>query len=193
VTRPGLISVRAEVVRETLVARIVELIRTASEQPAPAVAELLANPPPGTSAGSTHEVGNEAEGSGPRAERLAHAGYRLRLVEWRLFEPARRPTPGLAERLRERIETGVSRMQAIAMLSRELAEAEPLERPRPDDERAGTWRVPGPGGHVRHYVAQELIGAGPPELKRAFVYGFFVRCCEEAIVRQARPQRLGPL
>jgi hypothetical protein len=55
-----------------------------------------------------------------------------------------------------------------------------------------TWRIPGPGGHVRHYVALEAIewlagetavdigdGGAGAELKRCWLYGFFLRACEE--------------
>lgn len=104
---------------------------------------------------------------------LVHGGYLARVVEAELFEPARAPMPGLAERLRS------SPAEDVA---RELASREPLERPDPDDPDAASWRVPGPGGHVRHYVARRLAGdAAPAELKRDFMYGFLMRCCEEAV------------
>jgi hypothetical protein len=57
-----------------------------------------------------------------------------------------------------------------------------------------TWRIPGPGGHVRHYIALAAIDdlvastdatsgtapADPTRLKRCWLYGFFLRDCEEA-------------
>jgi hypothetical protein len=107
---------------------------------------------------------------------LAVIGYCARLAEAELFEPARLPIPGLSEELAER---------AAPELSRELAEAEPPGRPDPGDG-APSWRVPGPGGHVRHYVAMQAAEERSPdadsaESKRAFMYGFFLRCCEEAV------------
>jgi hypothetical protein len=138
-------SVQTSVVKETIVGRMVELVR-------------------------------EAAAGAP----LSRAGYELRNVERRLFEPARRPTPGLAEELHERIANGASEGDAIDALSRELADAEPLGRPEPGARGAWSWRVPGPGGHVRHYVAMELVGDAR-EAKREVLYGFFRRCCEEAL------------
>ena len=54
-----------------------------------------------------------------------------------------------------------------------------------------SWRVPGPGGHVRHFLARRTIEEylreadapveSPEELKRPWMYGFFVRACEEAL------------
>lgn len=130
-----------------------------------------------TIVGRMAELAREAAAGRP----LERAGYELRGVERRLFEPARRPMPGLAERLRERIEGGATRADAMAAISQELADAEPLERPDPEDDRAASWKVPGPGGHVRHYVALELVGSGAPELKREVMRGYFLRCCEEAL------------
>lgn len=124
---------------------------------------------------------------------VARAGYLARVVERELFEPARAPMPGLAENLRKRLEEGSPWQEASTAVARELASGEPLERPAPDDPVAVSWRVPGPGGHVRHYVAQCLIAerlpighcrptdeAGQAALKRDFMYGFMLRCCEEA-------------
>jgi hypothetical protein len=107
---------------------------------------------------------------------MAVAGYCVRMSEADLFEPARRPTPGLGEELVGR---------PAPDLAGELAAAEPPGRPDPDDG-APSWRVPGPGGHVRHYVAMQAAekrspDADPAEAKRAFMYCFFLRCCEEAV------------
>lgn len=112
---------------------------------------------------------------------LRRYGYVARLVEAALFEPARSPAawaqPGLDDR-------------ALVDTCAELARAEPVGKPDPDDALAMTWRVPGPGGHVRHYLARRTIeellrdretavAGDPAELKRAWLYGFFVRVCEE--------------
>jgi hypothetical protein len=152
-------SVRTELVLETMVGRLTDRIATLRENalPEPA-ASLLA------------ETEDEA---------LARDGYLMRIVENEMFEPARRPAEGLFD------QSGGD----LGEQAGELARAEPLERPDPD--QAPSWRVPGPGGHVRHYVAMRLIedrlqtGAKPPPegpkaLKRPFMYGFFLRCCEEA-------------
>jgi hypothetical protein len=169
----NLMAVRTELVQETMVARLVELVR--------------AEP-----------------GAGPQSLRsfadwdpeLATAGYKLRRVERRLFEPARRPVPELVRRLTESAGGRAADHDAVARVAHDLASREPLGRPEPDDENAATWRVPGPGGHVRHYVATELIGNRGRELKRAVVYGFLVGCCEEALERQTgddlQPRRSRP-
>jgi len=156
-----LMAVRTEVVQETMVARLVQLVRA----------------DPGT---GPHNLGSFADWDLD----LATAGYKLRRVERRLFEPARRPLPELVQRLAERADGRAADDDTMARVARDLALREPLGRPEPGDENAVTWRVPGPGGHVRHYVATELVENRGPELKRAVVYGFLVRCCEEAVVGQ---------
>ena len=135
---------------------------------------------------------------------LRVCGYIARMVEVDLFEPAR----GFADWVFDRIEPFYSRTgnrdEAVAALCGELAVAEPIEKPDPDDPAAMSWHVPGPGGHVRHYVArraieellrdrEEPIDGDPAELKRAWMYGFFVRTCEEALADEddvAAPQAL---
>lgn len=97
----------------------------------------------------------------PRAARL---GYLARTIEVERFAPAREPYPWLAEEL--------ERDQAEAVAAR-LAAEEPAGKPAPGDG-AASWRVPGPGGHVRHFLA---VRAGH---KRAWMLGFFTRCCDEA-------------
>ena len=120
--------------------------------------------------------GHERQGSGAWLDDpMAVLGYCARLAEAELFEPAGSPTPGLAEQLGGR---------SAEELAGELADAEPTGRPDPSDG-APSWNVPGPGGHVRHYVAMQAHakrspGSDPAGSKRAFMYGFFLRCCEEA-------------
>jgi hypothetical protein len=117
----------------------------------------------------------------PHAAELARAGYLSRLAETARFERARNITSELVARLSE---SGGS-PEAIVALSLELAAREPAGRPDPADEDWTSWRIAGPGAHVRHYVAVECaarIAGGPSdELKRAWMYGFYVRCCEEAL------------
>jgi hypothetical protein len=99
--------------------------------------------------------------------------------------------PWLAEMLVERTEP--ESVAAMGSVCRELAAEEPDAKPEPGE---GSWRVPGPGGHVRHYLAlaaadelRQGRGNGEPaitrelsagEAKRCFLYGFYARCCEEA-------------
>ena len=142
-SRPGLISVKAELVKEVLVDRIAERAR------------------------------ERCEGD-VTAERM---GYEVRNVEAELFEPARSPAAWIAEELAARQAAGAAEADALTALAAELADAEPEGKPAPDDERSASWRIPGPGGHVRHFVA---LRAAPGE-KRDFLYGFFRRCCEEAL------------
>lgn len=107
---------------------------------------------------------------------LARRGYLARTVEMELFEPARAPMPWLAELLEGR---------KPAEVSRELAEGDPAGKPDPPD---GSWRVPGPGGHVRYFVTLEalaklgLVQADDREaLERRWLVGFYLRCCEEVV------------
>jgi hypothetical protein len=65
--------------------------------------------------------------------------------------------------------------EAAAALAIELAAAEPPARPDPDDPRAVSWKVPGPGGHVRHYLAVRASSDDGPPGKRAWL----VHCIEE--------------
>jgi hypothetical protein len=134
--------------------------------------------------------GDEVIEAGPEPAELARIGYRSRIAETEMFEPARKPMPWLAEMLDQRTDSGA---EATAELCRELAAEEPDDKP---DPRQGSWRVPGPGGHVRHFLAlaaaDELRhGTGDGErpimrelstgeAKRCFLYGFYARCCEEA-------------
>lgn len=96
---------------------------------------------------------------------LARRGYLSRLAETSIFAAARELPQAV-----------------LGADPAELAAAEPAGRPDPDDPRALTWRVPGPGGHVRHYLAvAEARRAGVPEEegKRAWLFGFFARCRDE--------------
>ena len=161
---PGLISVRTEVVLDTLVGSIAE--RVAARFDEPLLPEV--------------EAALGAAGDGWR-RRLARAGYLARGAEVARFERARRPMPWLAERLAaERGDWG----EASGALAAGLAATEPGERPDPGDERAASWKIPGPGGHVRHYLAvraaEELGAPAGPEAKRAWLAGFLVHCIEEA-------------
>jgi hypothetical protein len=95
---------------------------------------------------------------------LEDMGYHTRTLELERFAPAREPLPWL-----------------LGADPDELAAQEPLERPDPGD--APSWRVPGPGGHVRHYLALRAVAGlegEPLELKRAWMRGFFRHCVEEA-------------
>ena len=127
---------------------------------------------------------------------LRRAGYLGRVVEAELFEPARRTADWVPDALREHFSRAGSWPEAIAETCGEIARAEPLGKPAPDDQLAMSWRVPGPGGHVRHFLARRtieehlrelegpVIGA-PAELKRPWLYGFFVRVCAEALPEEA--------
>lgn len=120
----------------------------------------------------------------PEPHGLARIGYASRLAETEMFEPARQPMPWLSER--------VNAGESIADVCRKLAAEEPDDKPDPGE---GSWRVPGPGGHVRHFLslaaADEVVHGdsnGQPssdrelsagEAKRCFLFGFYARCCEE--------------
>ncbi|HWC27269.1 MAG TPA: hypothetical protein VG474_11850, partial [Solirubrobacteraceae bacterium] len=123
---------------------------------------------------------------------LRVCGYLARLVEVELFEPARHTADWVPDRIRDHYARARDLQEALAALCGELAIAEPIDRPSPEDPAAMTWQVPGPGGHVRHYVArraieevlrgrEEPIEGDPADLKRPWIYGFLVRTCEEAL------------
>jgi hypothetical protein len=179
-------SVKTDLVKEFLVGRVQSDVVERHAQPLPAETEaVLARAADGL-------FGDQASGVDQAlAVKVARAGYLARVVEAELFEPARQPPAALAALLEAAPDAGDSH-EAIRSTSARLANAEPVGRPNPEDEQAMTWRIPGPGGHVRHYVALEAIewlagetavgvrddGAGA-ELKRCWLYGFFLRACEE--------------
>ena len=190
-------AVRAELVKEFLVDRLVGEVEERypgeiAAAPARALEAVVEAPWVGARSETTsQEVLELAAG-------LARKGYLSRLVETELFGPARSATPGLGEMLSGRVASvGEDWVDAVIALSGELAGSEPLGRPDPDQERSLSWRVPGPGGHVRHYVALETVALTVPKgpggqaaipggiekraLKQCWFYGFYVRCCEEAL------------
>ena len=123
-------------------------------------------------------------------------GYLARVVEVELFEPAQAHAPWVAERVAAAGAGAEDQDAAVAALCGELARAEPIAKPSPDDPQAMSWQVPGPGGHVRHHVARRAIEevlraretpveGDPADLKRAWMYVFFVRTCEEALPHDA--------
>jgi hypothetical protein len=161
---PGHIAVRTELVREHLVERLLGCVdeRAALDPDVPPALDAVPASPPAI------EV----------ARKLARRGYLGRLAETDLFPAARGPTPGLREQLRG---------SSLETLSAELALAEPAERPDPRAAGWTSWRVPGPGGHVRHFLALEEVRATRPlpsgldAPKACWFYGFYIRCCEEAL------------
>lgn len=195
---PGrLMSVRTDLVREHLVGQLRAAVadRLPGEIPDSVTVEI--------DGAFDAVLGAERAATAPSenariAGDLARAGYVTRVVEAEMFEPARRVPSWLTDMLRSRLVSGDdARATAAAALSRELARAEPDGRPDPSEEHA-SWRVPGPGGHVRHYLAIEAAGEccrkdprGEPrlperiytagELKRCWLFGFFLRCCQEAL------------
>ncbi|MBA2256972.1 MAG: hypothetical protein H0W05_07135 [Thermoleophilaceae bacterium] len=139
------------------------------------------------------------------AARLARGGYATRVAESERFEPARESSPVVGRLLDERFaESRGDAIEASVLVSAELALTEPAERPLPDDERAASWRVPGPGGHVRHHVARRFIQRETAqdgrtsttehveEQKRFWFYGFFIRCCEECRAAERTNDGSGP-
>ncbi len=179
--RSGYLPVNTKLVLDTLVARIFGIVegRRVDGPPEPVAAVLAA-------------ADLRVTGGHPQIEAdLRHAGYLARVVEVELFEPARQPAEWLGGMLTERFVSTASWDGAVAGASSELARSEPMGKPSPDDEAAMSWRVPGPGGHVRHFLARRTIEdylrevtapvEDPAELKRPWLYGFYVRACEEAL------------
>lgn len=199
-----LMSVKADLVREHLVGQVYAEVmeRYPGEIPEPLAVEMrralerVGGPEQGVTAPpETIEIAGD----------LARIGYLSRVAEAEMFEPAREAPSWLADMLRERrSDEGASWQEAAVAVSRELALAEPDERPDPGGEHP-SWRVAGPGGHVRHYVALEAAAERCPkdaeanprlperiykagDLKRCWMFGFFLRCCEEALPPNASGQ-----
>ncbi len=197
--RQNVMAVRTELVKEYLLDSIFDEVmeRYPGDLPAPAAraleATLSAVLGPERAAVASRDATSLATG-------LGRAGYLTRIVETDMFERAREPSAEIAELLSgEWFERGgASWSEAVLGLSAELARAEPAEKAGPDDERSMSWTVAGPGGHVRHFLALRAVtvlsSAGPdgkpqaPEglegsgdTKRCWMYGFYRRCCEEAL------------
>ena len=180
--RSGFVPVNTGLVRDTLVTRIFGIVEgRREEEPPEPVAAVLA-------AGDLRVTEDH-----PQLEAdLRHAGYLARVVEVELFEPARQPADWLEGMLTEQLVSTGSWDEAVAAVCTQLARTEPLGKPDPEDEAAMSWRVPGPGGHVRHFLARHTIedylrdaetkvAEDPAELKRPWLYGFYVRACEEVL------------
>src|SRR5262249_29252125 len=159
---PGVMRVRTEVVLDQLVSRVLGRALELRSAGLPAsVDQLLAE--------------------APEPRELAELGYASRIAETETFERARQPMPWLQKLLDEGDGDG-------AAVSGELAAEDRDEKPEPGH---GSWRVPGPGGHVRHYLAltaaDEIVHGdsnGKPfasrelsagEAKRCFLFGFYAR------------------
>ena len=123
---------------------------------------------------------------------MRRKGYLAREVEIELFEPAKTPARWLEPLLREHFEQSADWTVALRATCEALARSEPVAKPHPDDAAAKTWKVPGPGGHVRHYVARRTIeellqgretafDGDPADLKTPWVYGYFLRACQEVL------------
>ena len=170
---PQVIKVRTELVLEQLVSRVLgRALELRSDELSPEAEQVLAG--------------------APEPAELARLGYATRVAETELFEPAREPIPWLSEMLGKGVDSEGDRVRPTEALCAQLASEEPDDRPEPGE---GSWRIPGPGGHVRHFLAlaaaDELAhgeGNGSPaiqrelaagEAKRCFLYGFYARCCEE--------------
>lgn len=186
--------VQLEVIKEVLVDRILGR-----------ALELYPGDPPGpVNQALQAPLDLPACDEGPLDLRLRRIGYLTRIAEAEMFDPAREPMEGLADQLTRRLAEAEDWSAAASALSAQLAREEPLPKPDPDDEHATSWKVPGPGGHVRHYVVAAAIAEtlgddsnghrglpdgidDPGELKRCWMYGFLVRCCEEALAPAGPP------
>ncbi len=188
VDRSRLFPVKTNVILDTLVERVHDLVEE----------RLLTEPPdeilPVLDSREQLVVATKY----PAVDRgLRRAGYFTRVIEAEIFEPAQSVADWIPELLEERFSKTSDWSDAIVSVCTEIAKVEPLDKPDVDDEHAWSWRVPGPGGHVRHFLARRSIGShlqrdpeqgpvdDPAELKRPWIYGFFVRACEEALPAEA--------
>ena len=180
------VPVNTAVLLQTLVEAVNEQV-----QERRATRELIKTPP---ALESEHSLVGDNEPALDRALRVC--GYLARVLEVEMFEPAQRVADWVVDSIAPHLARTGDENEAIAALCGELAQAEPIAKPDPDDPAAMSWRVPGPGGHVRHYVARRAIeeclrgrdtpiDGEPEDLKRAWMYGFFVRTCEEALADEA--------
>jgi hypothetical protein len=164
VSEPGLISVRTQVVLDTLVGSIADAVTSRLQDPLDPDVEA-----------ALRSTGD------PQRARI---GYLARAVEVERFERAREPMPWLAEQLQRHRSDGVAWSAAAAAAATELASIEPQQRPDPEDDRAVSWKVPGPGGHVRYYLALRSAdgdgGRAGPAARRAWLSGFLIHCIHEA-------------
>lgn len=119
-----------------------------------------------------------AERLGAGDSAIARAGYCTRVAETDRFERAREGMPWLRSLLDE--QSGDR-----AAVAATLALGEPGGKPSPDNPAAMTWKVPGPGGHVRYFLAVRWTGGTDEDSRRRWLYGFFLRCCEEAAETRA--------
>ena len=187
-TERRLMPVQLEVIKEVLVDRILGA----------ALERYPGDPPAAVKDALEADLDLPVCDGGALDLRMRRIGYLTRIVEAEMFDPAREPMEGLAPDLTRRLAEGEEWSAAASALCLELARDEPLPKPNPADERATSWKVPGPGGHVRHYVVAAAIadsmsgdmnGQGglaegiddAAELKRSWLYGFLVRCCEESL------------
>lgn len=144
------------------------------------------------------DIGLAAKDEGRLEMQLRRAGYLARSVEVEMFEPAQTPATWLVGRVQEHLAQAGDMAAALTAACAELARAEPVAKPHPDDPAAATWRVPGPGGHVRHFLARRTIeeflqgrdrpvSGDPADLKIPWVYGFFIGACEEVLPQVTHP------
>ena len=183
----GLVPVDTGLVLQTLVEAIFAAVEKRRDDRLPgAIAAVLENRDQALAGDNDPELDNG----------LRRAGYLARVAEAELFEPARRPADWIPDALTDAFARAGSWEKAIAETCGDIARSEPLGKPSPDDALAMSWRVPGPGGHVRHFLArreieehlrelEEPVDGDPAELKRPWLYGFFVRACEEALPEEA--------
>ena len=184
VDRSNLFPVKTNVILDTLVERVHDLVEE----------RLLTEPPDEILPVLDSKEQLVVATKYPAVDRgLRRAGYFTRVIEVEIFEPAQKVADWVPELLEERFAKTSDWSAAIVSICTEIAKAEPLEKPDVDDENAWSWRVPGPGGHVRHFLARRSIGShlqrdpeqgpvdDPAELKGPWIYGFFVRACEEAL------------
>jgi hypothetical protein len=187
--RPGVVAVDAGLVAKTLVEAVhSRVVARADPDPKDPVGAALDDP--------ILSFVHAAEG---RTEmRMRRAGYLARAVEVELFDPAKTPAAWLGALLRERLGDGDDWIAALTATCAELARAEPLGKPDPSDPAAASWRIPGPGGHVRHLLVRRTIEeqlqtearsrpfeGDPAELKTPWTYGFLLRACEEVLPPEA--------
>jgi hypothetical protein len=188
--RPDFVAVDAGLIGKTLVEAVVARVQ-----------EIHLPHPPETVATALEDLDLAfvSANEGRTEMDMRRQGYLARQVEIEMFEPAQKPAGWLRAPLQEHFAVTADWTAAIVATCADLARGEPVAKPHPEDPAAATWRVPGPGGHVRHYVARRMIedmlqgrdhpfDGDPAELKLPWIYGFFVHACQEVLPPQPSAQ-----
>ncbi len=180
-----------------------ELLRTLGERPGALNSDPKA--PSASLEGVIHHAGRGSRGKHTKpavspnllgaAFTAIHMGYLSRVAETQVLESAAEPSAWVSDLLATRAAAPIP-YKVLVDMAGELAAAEPDDSPGPGDD-APTVRIAGADSEMRHGLATEAASeccARDPdcasggadaldELKRCWMLGFFLRCCEQSAGR----------